>query len=554
MLSDLFYSELTALLETMAVYSCDVIITGDFNIHVDDDADRYAVKFLDLIRSFGLSQVVVGPTHNRGHTLDLVITRNNFPIETPTVDPPLLSDHSLVLFKLPLLRPPLEYRDVSTRKWKGFDQQSFKTDLLASRLCQPPEVYSDMTTDELQDIYDAELQSLLDRHAPTRITKCRYQPLTPWFDTECRTSRRKSRMFERRYRTRLPADQLAWTTQVRAMHETYRQRQNLYWRSKVKESSGSPKKLWKVLNSILCKKKETSTISSSNRINAENFSQAFADKVAGVRSSTSNAHRPVFDDGGCTVNFDTFSTVDETVVVRLIRNAANKNSMLDPVPTWIVKQYVDELAPFITTLFNSSIQNGVFPSSQKCACVTPILKKTSLDIDDLGNYRPISNLTFLSKVLERCIYEQTTVYLQENKLLPDKQSAHRKFLSTETAVLEVLSNAYAAADNGKVTLLGLLDQSSAFDCVDHEILCERLGHNFGFTGKALKWFKSYLTGRSQFVSFNGEQSKTTSVYYGVPQGSVLGSLFFLLYTADVFAIVEKHGLMSHGYADDLQIH
>ena len=112
------------------------------------------MKFLDLIRSFGLSQVVIGPTHNRGHTLDLVITRDGFPIETPTVDPPLLSDHSLVLFKLPLLRPPLEYRDVSTRKWKGFDQQSFKTDLLANRLCQPPELYSDMTIDELQEIYD----------------------------------------------------------------------------------------------------------------------------------------------------------------------------------------------------------------------------------------------------------------------------------------------------------------------------------------------------------------------------------------------------------------
>ena len=324
------------------------------------------------------------------------------------------------------------------------------------------------------------------------------------------------------------------------MHDIYRQRQNLYWRSKVKESSGSPKKLWKVLNSILCKEKEISTKSSSNRINAESFSQAFADKVAGVRSSTSNAHRPVFDVGGCTVNLDTFSTVDETVEVRLIHNAANKNSMLDPVPTWIVEQYVDELAPFITTLFNSSIQNGIFPSSQKCACVTPILKKASLDIDDLGNYRPIFNLTFLSKVLERCIYEQTTVYLQENKLLPDKQSVYRKFHSTKTAVLEVLSNAYAAADNGQVTLLGLLDQSSDFDCVDHEILCERLRHNFGFTGNALKWFQSYLTGRSQYVSFNGEQSKTTRVCYGVPQGSLLGPLFFLLYTAEVFAIVEKH--------------
>ena len=91
-----------------------------------------------------------------------------------------------------------------------------------------------------------------------------------------------------------------------------------------------------------------------------------------------------------------------------IRAAANKNSMLDPVPTWIVKQYCEDLAPFVTRLFNASLKNGCFPVSQKCACVTPVLKKATLDP---CNYRPISNLTFISKLLERCVYEQTNTYL-----------------------------------------------------------------------------------------------------------------------------------------------
>ena len=138
-------------------------------------------------------------------------------------------------------------------------------------------------------------------------------------------------------------------------------------------------------------------------------------------------------------------------------------------------------------------------------------------------------------------------------MLPEKQSAYRRFHSTETAILEVLSEAYAAADGGRVTLLGLLDQSAAFDCVDHRILCDRLRYNFGLTGNTLNWICSYLSDRSQFVHYNGKYSKTRKILYGVPQGSVLGPLFFLLYTVDLFKIVDKHGLNSHGYADDLQI-
>ena len=136
----------------------------------------------------------------------------------------------------------------------------------------------------------------------------------------------------------------------------------------------------------------------------------------------------------------------------------------------VVVQYCEDLAPFETRLFNASLKNRCFPASQKCACITLVLKKATLNPDDPCNYRPISNLTFITKLLERCIYEQKNMYLQEKNLLPEKQSAYRRFHSTETAVLEMLSNAYAAADRGQVTLLGLLDPSAAFDCVDHQIL------------------------------------------------------------------------------------
>ena len=180
--------------------------------------------------------------------------------------------------------------------------------------------------------------------------------------------------------------------------------------------------------------------------------------------------------------------------------------------------------------------------------------KVTLDSFDLGNYRPISNLTFVSKLLEHAAQEQIVGYVSENQLLPDTQSAYQKHRSTETATLKVLSDVYEAADSGKLTLLGLLDLSAAFDTVDHQILLGRLRHSFGISGTVLDWIAFYLTGCTQFVRFNGQSSKTVPVTSGVPQGLVLGPILFLIYTAEVILVVRNHGFNVHAYADDLQIY
>ena len=146
-------------------------------------------------------------------------------------------------------------------------------------------------------------------------------------------------------------------------------------------------------------------------------------------------------------------------------------------------------------LFNKSLTQGYFPEAFRLAEVTPILKKATLDPTILGSYRPISNLPFISKVLERAVNERMVAHLQANNLVPEHQSAYRRSHSTETALLKVTSDALLAADQGKLTLLGMLDLSAAFDCVDHDILLSRLGISFGFTGSALGWIRSYLSGR-----------------------------------------------------------
>ena len=198
-------------------------------------------------------------------------------------------------------------------------------------------------------------------------------------------------------------------------------------------------------------------------------------------------------------------------------------------------------------------QPGCLPQSQRHDIVTPRLKKTNADPCDKKNYRPISNLTFMSKVVERLVCRQLVAYLEQHGLLPCLQSAYRKHHSTETAVLKVVSYVPLMADRGDVTLLGLLDLSAVFDTVDHEILINRFQTLFGIRGKVLSWILSFISQRTQIVSFNGKQSTKSAVVCGVPQGSVLGPVLFLLYTADVIEIVRRQGITPHSYADDTQL-
>ena len=143
-------------------------------------------------------------------------------------------------------------------------------------------------------------------------------------------------------------------------------------------------------------------------------------------------------------------------------------------------------------------------------------------------------------------------YLQANELMPRLQSAYGRHQLTESALLRVLSDLIAAADDKSVSLLGLSDISAVFDCVDHTILMQRLGKTFGITGDALQWIRSFLSDRTQQVSYGVVLSALWHLISGVPQGSVLGPFLFLLYKAELFKVIAEHGLMAHSYADGAQ--
>jgi hypothetical protein len=157
-----------------------------------------------------------------------------------------------------------------------------------------------------------------------------------------------------------------------------------------------------------------------------------------------------------------------------IRQLPDKSSAADPIPVSVLKQIAVQVAPFLTKLFNRSLISGHFPHICKSAFITPLIKKAGMDVSDCRTYRPISNLSVVSKLLERLVVRQLMDYLRSNDVLPSCQSAYRPFHSTETAVLRVLSDILKAVDSWDVAALVLLDLSAAFDTVDHDILLRRL--------------------------------------------------------------------------------
>ena len=200
----------------------------------------------------------------------------------------------------------------------------------------------------------------------------------------------------------------------------------------------------------------------------------------------------------------------------------------DPIPPTVVKHHLNILLPIMTRVINWSLKTGSFHKSWKKSIITSLQKKVGQDTE-YANYRPVTNLPFLSKITEKAMIQQLNLYLETHCPLPDTVCACRKNLSTEHAILKLLDTIYENMDKQCVTLVMAIDLSAAFDMVNHSLLLKVLNQTYNIKGTALRWFTSYLSDCSVCVQINNRVSQELDLPFSMPQGSCAGPVLFNIY-------------------------
>lgn len=560
-----FLSEFEDYLKSIAQKPGSPIIAGDFNFHMERPDDHYPKKFKQLLEEYALYQhVPTVPTHEQGGTLDLVITTDAIKSKLSSFEicpSRTTSDHYLVLFDADFRsakRQPVKF--TSHRNFKVINTEQFKEDLTKSELGSFPD---DMAVDDAVHLYDTVLTQLMDKHCPV-IKKKIGQRTRPWEDLELRVLKRRRRAAERAWRkdTGDKSDYVQLRDEFTRLEFVKKSRHH---QQSLKSSSGDTKTLYKKLNKLLGKDSQDLPGHQDSKKLSEDFKDFFAEKVAGIRRGIEGEAQEIIlgpDKDEETIDdtldednrLDTFSVITADDLKDLVSKMSNKFCCLDPIPTFLLKDCVAQLTPILLHIINSSVTTGAFPSLMKKAVVKPTLKKENADVDNLTNYRPVSNLSAISKILERVVLNQLNSHLTTNDLYCRVQSGYRPQHSCETLLLRMCDDINKKIEANNIVIVVLLDLSAAFDTIDHTELLSKLLKDYGLTGKALLWIKSYLENRHFCVKIDDILSSLLELLFGVPQGSLLGPILFILYIKALQKIAAKYGLDIQLYADDSQLY
>lgn len=462
----------------------------------------------------------------------------------------LISDHYCVFFDLECFVDPLPTKIKAERRIITPDAAE-----RFSALFDPAPVSGCHDVDVFFQAFNSQCLEILDKVAPKKSNFVSHIKSCPWINESILSLKRNCRKVERLWKSSKLEVHRVHLRELRAsLNDLMNNTRKQYFSQLISSSKRNPKILFDTINSIV------SPISPQvpffSKAESNNFLYFFVDKIKEVRANLS-PQTGYFT--GCepppTQIWSSFELVSLNDISTLLSKMKPSSCPVDVLPTVLFKKVFDVTGLCITEVLNTSMQTGVVPSFFKHAVVEPILKKSGLDPLQPKNYRPISKLPFLSKILEKIVAEQLLAFLDDNDIFDKFQSGFRKNHSTETALLKVSNDILLAADAGECTVLVLLDLSAAFDSVDHNILINRLQNLVGLSGAVLKWFSSYLTGRSFSVYVNHVMSDTTEMSCGVPQGSVLGPILFLLYMLPLGQLIRQFNNVSyHLYADDIQLY
>ena len=384
-----FLAEFGALLETLALDSANLIIVGDFNIHMDDPTSRTGTaNMFDLLAENNLTQRVYGSTHRGGHTLDLILTRaTESTASNVRCSDPGISDHKVIVCSLHVGKPPAVRKLVSVRNYKLINVDNLCKDLLESHDLQS--LPDDVESAALQ--YDSTLRTIIDKHAPVKSKAITIRSEAVWYTEEIHEARRIRRKLERKWRkSGLEVDFQIYTSQRQAVTRLVHETKTDYYCADIQTNAKDSKLLFKTVDTLLHKSGEPPLPACDSPSHLANtFQDYFLERVAlihqGIQATLTDLNLaaslwgPEELPAACSLTSFRLATHDD--IRQMVSKVPPKSCELDSIPTWLLKQCGDGIIPSMTSVINMSLESGVVPGCFKKAVVRPLLKKPSLDAE-----------------------------------------------------------------------------------------------------------------------------------------------------------------------------